>query len=65
MTYKKKYEIDYFLKFVSDEPQSAKEIADKIGCSVSTAKNVLFKLEEDGKVKKKLISGKYYIWWKV
>ena len=64
MTYKKKFEKEKFLQLLSDEPQSAKEIADKMGCSTNTAKTALFELEKVGEVKKKLISGKYYVWWK-
>jgi predicted ArsR family transcriptional regulator len=64
MTFETKFQKEKFLEALSSEPQSSKEIADEVGCSPNTAKNALFELEAEGKVKKKLISGKYWVWWK-
>ncbi len=65
MTFKTQYSKDKFLDALTTEPQSSKEIADKVGCSTNTAKTALFALKEAGEAKNKLISGKYYVWWKV
>jgi DNA-binding MarR family transcriptional regulator len=66
MTFKTKYPKDEFLNYLSStEPKSTKEIADLAGCTSNTAKAALFKLEEEGKVRKMLISKKYYVWWKI
>jgi predicted ArsR family transcriptional regulator len=64
MTFKTTFHKEKFLEALSSEPQSSKEIADKVGCSTNTAKTALFALEGEGEVKKKLISGKYWVWWK-
>jgi predicted ArsR family transcriptional regulator len=64
MTFKTTFHKEKFLEALSNDPQSSKEIADKVGCSANTAKNALFELEKDGEVKKKLVSGKYWVWWK-
>ena len=64
MVFKTKFPKDSFLNHLSKEPKSTKDIADEVGCTPNTAKAALSSLEVEGKVRSKLVSKKYYVWWK-
>jgi len=64
--FQQKFTEDMFLSALSiDRIKSTATIISLVGCSRSTAKNMLYKLVNDGKVNKIEIEGSCYGWQKV
>jgi predicted transcriptional regulator len=64
--FQQKFTEDMFLNDLSiDSIKSTATIMTSVGCSRSTAKNMLYKLVTEGKVKKIEIEGDGYGWQKV
>jgi predicted transcriptional regulator len=64
--FQQKFTADMFLNALSiDSIKSTATIMTSVGCSRSTAKNMLYKLVTEGKVKKIEIEGDGYGWQKV
>ncbi len=64
--FQQKFTEDMFLKALSiDRIRSTATIMSLVGCSRSTAKNILYKLVNEGKVNKIEIEGGCHGWQKV
>ena len=64
--FQQKFTEDMFLNALSiDSIKSTAALMSLVGCSRSTAKNMLYKLVNEGKVKKIEIEGDGYGWQKV
>jgi predicted ArsR family transcriptional regulator len=63
--YTEEITLDETLAIFSDqEPRTAKEVADELGCVRRTAYNKLSELAERGDLERKKVGGRAVVWWR-